>query len=93
MICTTIRKGTECSFMTAKGCAYNGGNCHEVIENCNGCNRSVQLDSGWYCSACPEPSTKWKHGDCNMATHVSKSDAGAKKAKLNPLKASKRGSR
>ncbi len=48
MICQTIRKGSECAFMTAKGCGYNGGLCHEIITSCQGCGRATQLDSGWY---------------------------------------------
>jgi len=89
MICTTIRNGMECAFMTSTGCAYNGGICHETVENCNGCNRTVQFQTAWYCSACPDPTLKWKNGNCNLASHVS-SAAAEQKAKINPLKASKR---
>ncbi len=92
MKCTTIRKGKECPFMSAKGCSYNGGLCHEVVEQCNGCNRTTEHSSAWYCTACPEPARKWQHGNCNLATHVAA--AGSKKqAKINPLKASKRAAR
>lgn len=92
MVCTTIRKGMECPFMTAQGCSYNGGACHAIAEQCNGCSRSAEFASGWYCTACPDPALKWKNGNCNLATHVTTA-AADKKAKLNPLKASKRGSR
>ena len=92
MICTTIREGQECPFMTANGCSYNGGSCHQVVENCDGCGRSVELTGGWYCASCPEPSLKWKNGSCNLATHVSVATA-ANGTKINPLKASKRGQR
>lgn len=91
MICETIRKGSECAFMTPKGCNYNGGACHEIVESCNGCNRTAEMSSGWYCSTCPEPALKWKHGQCNMATHIAA--AVTDKQKINPLKASKRGMR
>jgi len=77
--------------MTAKGCSYNGGICHEVVEKCNGCSRTVELASAWYCSACPDPSLKWKNGNCNLASHISQATAVQNKTKLNPLKASKRG--
>ena len=89
MVCTTIRKGSECTFMTKQGCSYNGGICHQVVEQCNGCSRSENISSAWYCSACPEPSTKWKNGSCNLATHVASTSSG-NKVKINPLKASKR---
>jgi len=92
MICQTIREGSECAFMTANGCAYNGGLCHEIIDACQGCGRATQVVSGWYCSSCPEPQMKWNKGKCNMATHVS-ATVEAAKTKINPLKASKRGSR
>jgi len=91
MVCTTIKPGVECPFMTAKGCTYNGGKCHEIVEQCNGCNRTSELESGWYCMACPEPAAKWKNGNCNLATHV-ETTVAATKQKINPLKASKRGS-
>lgn len=92
MECTTIRKGSECAFMTAKGCSYNSGMCHEIIEQCKGCGRSSEIPSGWYCAVCPEPSVKWKNGNCNLATHVSADETGTKQ-KINPLKASKRARR
>ncbi|RJQ52515.1 MAG: hypothetical protein C4530_18910 [Desulfobacteraceae bacterium] len=92
MLCTTVRQGKECPFMTAKGCSYNGGICHEIVEKCNGCNRTVQVTASWYCSACPDPSLKWKNGNCNLASHIVTAVA-ANKTKVNPLKASKRASR
>ena len=92
MECTTVRKGFDCPFMTAKGCSYNGGICHEAVEQCNGCNRTFEVSAAWYCAACPDPSIKWKNGNCNLASHVSEANSSAK-AKLNPLKASKRGRR
>ena len=91
MICQTIRKGVECPFMTASGCSYNGGKCHVIVEACQGCSRSAEYDTGWYCAACPEPSSKWKTGNCNMATHVKAATQVESAKKLNPLKASKRG--
>jgi hypothetical protein len=89
MKCTTIREGQECAFMTAGGCQYNGGVCHEIVEQCKGCGRTLEISSGWYCTACPEPTAKWKNGNCNLATHVSSSMAESTQ-KINPLKASKR---
>jgi hypothetical protein len=78
--------------MTAAGCSYNGGICHETVEACEGCSRKTEYASGWFCSACPEPTVKWKSGHCNMATHLSRQGAGSKQ-KINPLKASKRANR
>ncbi|RUA02553.1 MAG: hypothetical protein DSY89_02660 [Deltaproteobacteria bacterium] len=91
MECTTVRNGKPCPFMTAKGCSYTGGICHEVVDQCDGCNRTIQFGSGWYCATFPEPAAKWRKGDCNFATHVTKVET--KSAKVNPLKASKRAAR
>ena len=92
MICTTVKTGIECPFMKTNGCSYNGGICHEIVESCQGCNRQQEYTSGWYCTACPEPTLKWKRGNCNLATHVSEA-ASKSSAKINPLKASKRANR
>jgi hypothetical protein len=90
MHCTSIKPGVECAFMTAKGCGYKGGLCHQVIEQCTGCGRQGQQSSGWYCNVCPEPPIKWRNGVCNLATHASANVATEAKQKVNPLKASKR---
>ncbi|MEE8399654.1 MAG: PxxKW family cysteine-rich protein [Desulfobacterales bacterium] len=92
MDCTTIRQGRDCPFMAKKGCTFNGGICHEIVEQCKGCNRSAEITTGWFCDAFPDPSAKWRNGNCNMATHVS-SKTAEKKIKINPIKASKRGNR
>jgi len=89
MICTSIRKGEECVFMTAQGCGYNGGECKPVVEACQGCQRAVEYEAGVYCTAAPDPALKWKNGNCNLATHV-KTSIETKKQKINPIKASKR---
>jgi hypothetical protein len=78
--------------MTKKGCAFNGGKCHQIVERCNGCNRTSEFASGWYCAACPDPSVRWKTGRCNLATHV-RDEGKVTNTKINPLKASKRGGR
>ena len=89
MKCTTIRKDEECVFMTAKGCSYNGGTCKEVIEQCEGCQRMSEYETGKFCTAAPDPALKWKNGNCNFATHV-RTAVETRKQKLNPIKASKR---
>lgn len=91
MRCTSVKPGVECAFMTAKGCGYKGGICQTIVEQCSGCGRQGEYSSGWYCTACPEPSSKWRNGICNLATHVSASaPATESKQKVNPIKASKR---
>ena len=93
MVCQTIKAGTECIFMAKGGCTYNGGKCHPVVEQCQGCDRIIQYPNGSYCNSYSEPRLKWTNGSCNFATHVKKvqNNTGPVK-KLNPLKASKRNS-
>jgi len=92
MICTTVKKDVECALMTTNGCSYNGGLCHETVDQCNDCNRKAEYGTAWYCASCPEPALKWRNGNCNLATHVS-SVVTKKKGYINPLKASKRAAR
>jgi hypothetical protein len=89
MQCATLKKGVECAFMTQKGCTFNGGRCHTVVEQCEGCSRTETFDEGIFCTVAPNPSTKWNGTPCNFATHVQAAKS-EKSQKLNPLKASKR---
>ncbi|MBW1998919.1 MAG: PxxKW family cysteine-rich protein [Deltaproteobacteria bacterium] len=89
MVCTTVKEGIECLFMSNKGCQFNGGSCHAIIDKCEGCQKVLELPTGNFCGVFPDPAIKWRMGACNMATHV-KASNGSKNGKLNPLKASKR---
>jgi hypothetical protein len=91
MNCGTVKAGTDCAFMTKAGCGYNGGSCSQIVEQCNGCSRMVELPAGKFCGSYPNPALKWKTGHCNFATHVKKETQSQQQAKVNPLKASKRG--
>ncbi len=90
MICTTVRKDSECFFMINSGCTYNGGSCSPINEKCEGCNKIIEYSSKKYCSAVPEPDSKWRNGICNLASHVKVEEVKVVQ-KLNPIKASKRG--
>lgn len=92
MVCTSVKEGVECFFMNKDGCQFNGGSCHQIIENCEGCQKVQEFPTGKYCLSFPEPATRWRNGTCNMATHV-KAANGKGNGKVNPLKASKRGGR
>ena len=72
MVCQTIKQGTECPFMTKKGCSFNGGSCHTIDEKCEGCAKIVELPTGSYCMIYPDPKAKWIIGGCPSATHVKK---------------------
>jgi hypothetical protein len=75
--------------MKKTGCSYNGGKCHPIVENCEGCARVLELATGKFCSTFPYPAQKWQNATCTMATHVKKAQKGEGQ-KINPLKASKR---
>ena len=89
MVCATVKEGTECFFMNKNGCQFNGGNCYPVDEKCEGCQKIKEFSAGKFCLSFPDPSNKWRFGNCNMATHI-KASNGKENGKLNPLKASKR---
>ncbi len=89
MICTTIREDVECAFMTKEGCGFNGGQCHTIVEQCEGCKSVVDFPSGKYCRVSPDPGGKWAFGPCNLASHLDRKKVVADR-KINPLKASKR---
>lgn len=91
MICVSVKKGVDCVFMSKKGCEFNGSVCHPIVAECQGCDKAVAYPSGTFCVSFPDPSVKWRRGLCNMATHIK--EQSKKKAKINPLKASKRASR
>lgn len=92
MLCATVKKETDCSFMTPSGCSYNGGICHIIVEQCNGCANVVPFDGGQYCKTYADPPSKWLLGKCNFATNVVKETVRETK-RINPLKESKRKSK
>ena len=74
---------------TEQGVMLNGFLLEPVVENCSGCDRMRQVGEEWYCSSYSKPSSKWRNGNCNFATHL-KTEQGKGKGKVNPIKASKR---
>ena len=90
MVCNSVKVGVDCFFMTNSGCQFNGGSCHQIVEQCEGCQKVKEFPSGKYCISFPDPSMKWRMGTCSMATHVKAANAKTN-GKINPLKASKRG--
>ncbi len=92
MLCTSVKEGQDCFFMSKKGCEYAGGTCHVIIEECEGCRKVSEFPTGKYCITFPDPLVKWRIGSCNMATHV-KVEIKKSTQKINPLKASKRAGR
>jgi len=75
--------------MNKRGCQFNGGSCQPIVDQCDGCQRIIEIPTGKYCMSFPDPSVKWKTGVCNMATHTQINNK-TENNKVNPLKASKR---
>lgn len=74
---------------TEQGVELKGILMHPSIDKCEGCDRLRSFENQTFCSSYPEPDKKWVGGRCNFATHV-KTETSGKKAKVNPIKASKR---
>ena len=90
MICGVIKVGKECTFMTKKGCSFNGGECYAIVDRCQGCQRVALFPAGQFCIACPDPAAKWSARDCNLATHIVREKVPQMVKAVDPLKASKR---
>ncbi|MFH2011130.1 MAG: PxxKW family cysteine-rich protein [Pseudomonadota bacterium] len=89
MVCQTVKAGIDCIFMKKKGCSFNGGKCYPVVDSCEGCDKIQDYPLGRFCTSYADPGSKWKMGNCNLASHIKKETVAAQKM-LNPLKASKR---
>ncbi|MFH1293997.1 MAG: PxxKW family cysteine-rich protein [Pseudomonadota bacterium] len=89
MVCASAKGGYECFFMSKKGCQFNGGTCHLIVDQCEGCQKVKEFPTGKYCLNFPDPTAKWRLGNCTMATHLVETNK-KENGKLNPLKASKR---
>lgn len=89
MICQTVKTGSECAFMSKKGCGFFGGSCHPIVDQCNECGKIFEHEAAKYCKVYPDPASKWLNGKCPTATHV-KLEVKESTQKINPLKASKR---
>jgi hypothetical protein len=70
---------------------YTSGKFKPIAEQCDGCERIVEVASEKYCRAYVAPEAKWKLGICNFATHK-KPEIEATTIRVNPLKAAKRAS-
>ena len=91
MECSLVKPGYDCNFMTKSGCGFGAASetCHEVVAECEGCERVHDWPGGKYCMTFASPASKWATGICNFATHKKVERAQTSK-KINPLKASKK---
>lgn len=83
----------EGAVMTDQGLKYNGFILEPIVEKCNGCERTQEVEGQTFCTSYAQPERKWAHGACNFATHVKASYDQEGKVKINPIKASKRAAR
>jgi hypothetical protein len=64
--------------MAKSGCGFLGGACRTIPDKCEGCDRIKNYGEQKYCIAFPDPTVRWRIGNCSLATHIkveSKSDA------------------
>lgn len=61
----------------------------QIVEQCSGCDRIVEVEEKQYCKTYANPAAKWRLGICNFATHI-KPETNVVQTRINPLKASKR---
>lgn len=85
---STPDKVLEGAIKTEAGVELNGLVIQPIVEQCAGCDRVRNFEEQQFCSSYSAPGRKWMGGKCNFATHIKSETAG--KAKVNPLKASKR---
>ncbi len=78
----------EGAVKTNEGVEVRGVLMQPAIDKCEGCERLRDFEEQRFCSSYPNPARKWADGRCNFATHIKAETSG--KAKVNPLKASKR---
>lgn len=71
---------------------FASGMFQPVVEKCAGCERVVEVDAVKYCRTYVNPTSKWRLGICNFATHE-KPEIVTAKIRVNPLKAAKRASK
>ncbi len=70
---------------------FSSDNFQSIVEQCEGCERIVEVEAEKYCNSYSQPEAKWRLGICNFATH-SKPEVKVVKVRVNPLKAAKRAS-
>ncbi|MDR0356057.1 MAG: PxxKW family cysteine-rich protein [Deltaproteobacteria bacterium] len=70
MKCETLKTNIECSFMSKTGCGFLGGACRAIIEKCEGCDRVQTFGEQKFCNCSPDPSIRWRLGNCSLATHI-----------------------
>ena len=90
MQCNTVRPGVSCEFMSAAGCNFDIGTCHQIVEDCEGCTHVQEQKSGKFCEVYPEPAAQWEGGICPVASHRRYVPSSSEVISTNPLKASKR---
>jgi hypothetical protein len=80
------------NMQTSNAAKFKDGSFQPIVEQCEGCERIVEVDGVKYCDTYMIPEAKWRLGICNLATHV-KPEVKVVKIRVNPLKAAKRASR
>ncbi|UQZ87981.1 hypothetical protein C4J81_01610 [Deltaproteobacteria bacterium Smac51] len=60
-----------------------------IVEKCSGCDRVASEGDTQTCTAFAFPDSKWRLGNCSMATHI-KVEGGKEKVRVGQQKQKKR---
>ncbi len=66
MHCETLKPGIDCTFMTKKGCSFNGGSCKTVVTECEGCDRILGSNGSSFCASFPDPASQMAPGGLQL---------------------------
>ncbi len=61
-----------------------------IVEKCDGCDRIAGEGDSKTCTAFAFPDTKWRLGNCSMATHIKVEAAKGEKVRVGQQKQKKR---
>lgn len=60
-----------------------------IVEKCEGCDRVASEGAVKTCSSFAFPDTKWRMGNCSMATHIKVESAKGEKVRVGQQKQKK----
>jgi hypothetical protein len=61
-----------------------------IVEKCEGCDRAASEGEAKFCGAFAFPESKWRTGNCSMATHIKVESAKGDKVRVGQQKQKKR---
>jgi hypothetical protein len=73
------------------GAGFLGGTKRTIDAKCEGCDRIKLSEDKKFCAAYPDPTVRWRLGNCNLATHIKvETKAEASKVRVGQQKQKKK---